>query len=106
METKKLGFNKDKNKISFLIFIFKTLIILTNIDQNNFSPSFLYSKSITLLNKNIFIIHKSGVDIYYSSLTQKIKNIITLGDYKILNNDTYVEIIISQFNENNFEYIT
>ena len=103
---KKLGFNKDKNKISFLIFIFKILIILTIIEQYNFSPSFFYSKAITLLNKNIFIIHKSGIDIYDSSLTKKIKNIITFSDNEIINNDTYAGIIISQYNENNFEYIT
>ena len=62
---------------------------------------------MTLLNKNIFIIHKSGVDIYDSSLTKKIKNIITFSNDEIKgNNDIYAENIISKNDEKTFEYIT
>ena len=103
---KEIVFNKDKKEISYFIFIFKILIILSILEQYNFYPSFLYSKAITLLNKNIFIIHKSGIDIYDSSLTKRIKNIINFNHKEIKNNDIYAKTIITQINKNNSEYIT
>ena len=104
---KNLGNNSFQNKNIFLIFIFKVLIVLSMLRQYNFSSSFLYSNAMTLLNKNIFIIHKSGVDIYDSSLTKKIKNIITFSNDEIKgNNDIYAKNIISKNDEKTFEYIT
>ena len=103
---KDLAINPFPNKIFFFIFLLKSLIILSILGQYNFSPSFLYSHAITLINENIFIIHKYAVDIYDSSLTKKIKTIITFCDDEIVTNNIYVRKIITKLYEKNIEYIT
>ena len=105
-KAKQLTNKSFQNKNNFFIFLFKSLILLSILGQYNFRPSFLYSNAITLLNGNIFIIHKSGVDIYDESLTKKIKSIITFNEEEIVTKDIYAKKIISKLDEKNIEYIT
>ena len=97
---KKLRINPFHIKKIFFIVLFKALIALSLQSQYNFNHSFLYSNAITLINENIFIIHKSGVDIYDSSLTKKIKTVINFNEDEIEVNDIYVENSIPKIFEN------
>ena len=91
--------NNNKNKNIYLYMIFKIIIFFSIFQKYNLISSFLYPKAIKLVNENIFIIHKQGIDIYDSSITNKIKSIITFREEdKIKNNDIYNKITISKFN--------
>ena len=63
----------------------------------------MYGKSITLLDGNIFIIHQNGIDIYDSSLSNNIANII--NETLIINENYLSKITISRFSEQDNEYI-
>jgi hypothetical protein len=101
---KKSKFDTKKNKNIYLYMIFKIIIFFSIFQKYNLISSFLYPKAIKLVNENIFIIHKQGIDIYDSSITNKIKSIITFREEdKIKNNDIYNKITISNFNESTYE---
>ena len=59
-------FNKLKSNIFFIIFYVKITLI-------NLRLSFINPTSLYLLNGNIFIIHKYGIDICNNYLTKIIK---------------------------------
>ena len=103
---KKSIFNTSKNKNIYLYMVFKLIIFFSIFDKYNLISSFQYPKAIKLLNENIFIIHKLGIDIYDSSITKKIKSIITFREEDIIKNyDIYNKITISKFNESSYEYL-
>ena len=101
VKTTKTNFNYYQKKNKYLIILLKLLIILSIFDKYNLTQSFLYPKAITLSNGNIFIIHKTGIDIYDSSLNKNLKNIEKINaDKQLYNNYT-----ITALNENDNKYI-
>ena len=103
---KKSKFDTKKNKNIYLYKVFKMIIFFSIFDKYNLISSFQYPKAIKLLNENIFIIHKLGIDIYDSTITKKIKSIITFREEDIIkNHDIYNKITISKFNESSYEYL-
>ena len=98
-------YNSSKKKyIHFnkFIILFKSLIFILIFHNNICENSrFTYPKSITLLNGNIFIIHQDGIEIYDSSLTNKIETIKSFNENEKITTQNYLEkITISRFNEN------
>ena len=84
------------------LFISSTFFLLLNNCKSN--PIFQYCQSITLLNGNILIIHKNGIDIYDSQLIELKSNILQINDF--IKNDTQLsKIIISRFSEKEYGYI-
>ena len=108
-EQKSYQFKKaiiNGNKISYLKMFLKIIIFFCFFEKYNFISSFLYPKAIKLINENIFIIHKDGIDIYDSSLSKTIKSIIIFSENdKIKSHDIYNKIVIAKYNESNYEYI-
>ena len=103
-ELKKSKINITKN-ISLNILL-KIIIFLCIFEKYKTISSFIYPKAIQLINENIFIIHKDGIDIYDSSLSKIIKSIIIFReDDKIKSHEIYNKITIAKYNESNFEYI-
>ena len=92
------------NNIYFqnIFFLFNLIIFISLFYQINSTPTFTYSTVVTLLNGNFFIIHKKGVDIYDSSLTEKIKSVLnfTEDDDQIKDQDELSKTTISRFSEN------
>ena len=89
-----------------IYFLFYILKFVSFIKIGKGLPNLKFTKSITLLNGDIFIIHQSGISIYNSSLNGFIENItyfsedLLINDYSQLN-----KVIISRFNETNYGYI-
>ena len=105
---------KEKISLSFLYFKIKrtynfyflfysfTFFLFLNSCKSN--AIFKLSQSITLLNGNILIIHKKGIDIYDSQLMKLEKNILRSENF--IQNDTYLsKITISRFSEMDYGYI-
>ena len=101
----KLIINLDAVKNIVLKYIFQAFIFLSFLEKYNLVSSFLYSSAITLKNGNIFIIHSSSIDIYDSTLKNKIKTIETFFGNEIISNETYSKIIIKKIISNNSEYL-
>ena len=64
-----------------------------------------YPKAITLLNGNIFIIHKNGIDIYDSSLSTKITGVIIFDKNETILYDNLSLITFTSFTESDNGYI-
>jgi hypothetical protein len=111
MEIKKENFKykKSKNHSNIMNFnyIFKYIVFFCVIEEFYFNQSFIYSNAIKLVNNNIFIIHKFGIDIYDPTFSEKIKNIITFNDQEqIAMQEDYSKTMISIYNDNEYnEYI-
>ena len=97
-QSKKFKKNYYKNKPFCFKFIFKAIIFLSFFSEYYFTQTFPYFDTIKLLNGNYFVIHKTGIDIYDSSLTNKIKAILTFNNDEIIS-----KIASTNFNGN--EYI-
>ena len=78
-----------------------SLIILLQIFYKiNSGNSFFYPYSITLTNDNIFLIQKTGIDIYNKSLN-KLNQIIKFSKEEEINEENFAKIEV----KNNKEYI-
>ena len=100
--SKKIKYLSSYNKIIIKI-AFKIILFFSILKKYSSNSNFIYSNAITLLNKNIFIVHKFGIDIYDPTLTRKIKNIITFSEEnQIKNEDIYSKISILMFNGNEY----
>ena len=100
--SKKIKYLSSYNKIIIKI-IFKVILFFSIFQKYSSNSNFIYPNAITLLDGNIFIIHKFGIDIYDPTLTIKIKNVITFSDEdQIKNEDIYSKTSISIFNENEY----
>ena len=90
----------------YIYLLFYILEFFFFIKKNKALPNLEFPKSITLLDGNIFIIHKYGINIYSSSLNELIDNITDFDeDFLISDNDKFNKITISRFNETNNGYI-
>ena len=95
-------YSSFKKCIDLYIFFFKTYIFLSIFQYNLCNNSrFTYPKSITLLNGNIFIIHKTGIEIYDSSLTNSLHIIRTFNEEEQISDPTKLgKVSITRFNQN------
>ena len=90
---------------SIFSLIFKLLIFFSFI-KKNLNIIFDYPKALTLLNGNILIIHKGGIDVYDSSLTQLLSSQIQFNESEKGNYENSLsKITISRFNENDYGLI-
>ena len=82
------------NKLSIKIIIYISLFsIVSNV-------SFIYPNSVTLKNKNIFVIHRYGISICNSFCSKIIKEILTfLPDEEISTEEKLSKVTISQFDD-------
>ena len=78
------------------LLIFQILIFLS-LFQFNFCATFQFPTAITLTNENILIIHKNGIDVYDSSLSNLVKNVKEFTGDEILSETTLSEVAISNF---------
>ena len=78
--------NTHLNKLFFFIILF--IIIVQSIS----SISFTYPSSISLSNGNILIIHKSGISICNSFLTEIISNVTNFSEEEFLTTDSLSKI--------------
>ena len=90
-----------KTCIDLYIFFFKTYIFFSIFQCNLCENSkFAFPKSITLLNGNIFIIHKTGIQIYDSSLTNLTKTIRTFNSEEEISEIAKLgKVSITRFNQ-------
>ena len=91
-----------KKCINLYIYFFNAYIFLSIFQYNLCNTSrFTYPKSITLLNGNIFIIHKTGIEIYDSSLNTLLQTIRTFdNDEEISDTTNLGKVSITRFNQN------
>lgn len=94
--------NHNNYNIYFFFYIISFFCIL---NMDNLSPQFNFPGSITLLNGNVLIIHQDGIDIYSSSLENKIDNIYNFSEYEKIDSNKVIKIIISRFSPSNYGYI-
>ena len=73
--------------------VFYLIIIFILINKNISLISFTYPSSISLSNGNIFIIHKSGISICNSALSEIINNITIFNEDEFLTPDSLSRII-------------
>ena len=107
MNTKKSVRKKFKFKLIFYEYtFFLNILILSSLLSKYYSQIiFKYPKAITLLNGNLFIIHENGIDIYDSSLSTKIAEVITFDKgEKIMYNNLSL-ITFASFTESENGYI-
>ena len=90
-------FDFQSNKLFFYL-----LMLLFFVKICNPIPPLHFPQSITLLNGNIFIIHKDGIDIYDASLENKVKNILNFTE---INYEVFKQIVISRFSPDKYGYI-
>ena len=64
----------NKYSYSYALLIIFHFLLFVSLFQNNLSIRFTYPKAINLINGNILIIHKLGIDVYNSSFTKIIFN--------------------------------
>ena len=89
-----------------IYFLFYILEFVSFIKICKALPDLKFTKSITLLNGNIFIIHQNGISIYNSSLNGLIENITYFSEDLLINNHSQLDkVTISRFNETNYGYI-
>ena len=85
--------------INFFEFqIFSLIIILQIFCKINSITSFDYPYSITLSNDNIFLIQKTGIDIYDESLN-KLNQIIEFSGEEEISEEKFSKIVIKYNNE-------
>ena len=87
-----MKYNSYINYINPLIFI----LLVLNISKINSTNSYTNPKIISLLNGNLFIIHKDGIDICYKDFT-KIKTSLTFSENEKITIDNLSKIEISKF---------
>ena len=93
---------KYQNKANYYKYIFMIVLFLSLFEPYILFPTFIYSRAISLLNKHYFIIHKYGIDVYDTSLSLKIKNIIVFNDNELINTtEKYTKTALTQFNKTN-----
>ena len=93
---------KYQNKAIYYKYIFMIILFLSLFEPYILFPTFIYSRAISLLNKNFFIIHKYGIDIYDTSLSSKIKNILVFNNDELINTtEKYTKTTLTQFNKTN-----
>ena len=88
-----------------LNFIFDILIFFSFFKMYDLISGLQYPQSITLLNGNIFIIHKEGIDIYNSSLNNKVNNVLYFSDDICIDEHKMKKISISRFSPKDKGYI-
>ena len=94
------------NNFHHSYFLFYIFIIFSLITICQLISTLDFPQSITLLNGNIFVIHKYGIDIYDSSLENKVKNILNFtGDNCIDSTDKLKKNIISRFSPEEYGFI-
>ena len=85
-----------KTNIKYTNILFLIIFYLNLIQINSFI-SYPYSLSTSLLNGNLFIIYKSGIDICNQNLTKIIKNSIVFSTSEQITNENLSKIIISKY---------
>ena len=87
-----------KTNIKYTNILFLIIFYLNLIQINSFI-SYPYSLSTSLLNGNLFIIYKSGIDICNQNLTKIIKNSIVFSTSEQITNENLSKIIISKYED-------
>ena len=82
---------KKKFQINFFICFFLIILFLI-INENISTIIFTYPNSISLSNDNLFVIHKSGISICNSALSEIINNITIFTEDEILTEDSLSRI--------------
>ena len=82
-----------QNKI-FLLLLFLFLI------KSSICVEFVLPKAITLINGNILIIHKEAIEVYDSSLSERINKVKTFSDSEqITEKNLLSKVVISRFDQ-------
>ena len=93
-------------KFSAKYFLFYIFVFVSFLKKYIVFDNLLYQQSITLLNGDIFIIHKNGITIYDSSLSSTKFVIEQFNSDELIDDYTkYNKITISRFSENDYGYI-
>jgi len=82
------------------------LFLFSSLFDNYYSQiTYKYPNAITLLNGNIFLIHENGIDIYDSSLSKKLTGVITFDKDEKILFDDLSLITLTSFTESDNGYI-
>ena len=82
----------QNKKILIVIFFIKIISTISNI-------FFTYPNSVTLKNKNIFIIHRYGVSICNSFCSRIVKEVLIFSEFEEITEDKLSKVTISQFDD-------